>query len=197
VLNVVINMFPPVFRLQPDYSVRLNNELKAQPLGNRIWLTGQPQYQDHFGQYGKGDTAAATKLLEDAGYAKGADGIYAKDGRRLSLRISTTAGNQLRETQGQLFQAQMKDIGVGIKIANVDATKHFGEWLPNGNFDIANFAWVGNPFAISSSQDTFRTGGGSNYGQDASTKVDQLFAQAVRESRRPGRPSSATRSTSS
>src|SRR4029453_4661084 len=123
-------MFPPVFRLHPDDSVRLNNELKAQPLGNRIWLTGQPQYQDHFGQYGKGDTAAATKLLEDAGYAKGADGIYAKDGRRLSLRISTTAGNQLRETQGQLFQAQMKDIGVGIKIANVDATKHFGEWLP-------------------------------------------------------------------
>src|SRR5215212_1064545 len=66
---------------------------KAEPLGNRIWLTGQPQYQDHFGQYGKGDTAGATKLLEDAGYTKGADGVYAKDGQRLSLRISTTAGN--------------------------------------------------------------------------------------------------------
>jgi glutathione transport system substrate-binding protein len=30
---------------------------KAQPLGNRIWLPGQKPYQDHFGQYGKGDTA--------------------------------------------------------------------------------------------------------------------------------------------
>src|SRR5215217_8476302 len=65
---------------------------KAQPLGNRIWLTGQPQYQDHFGQYGKGDTAAATKLLEDAGYTKGGDGIYAKGGKKLSFRFSTTAG---------------------------------------------------------------------------------------------------------
>ncbi|HEV3397997.1 MAG TPA: ABC transporter family substrate-binding protein, partial [Actinomycetes bacterium] len=125
---------------------------KAQPLGNRIWLTGQPQYQDHFGQYGKGDVAAAQQLLEQAGYTKGADGIYAKGGKKLSVRFSTTAGNQLRETQGELFQAQMKEIGVEIKIANVDSTKFFGEWLPNGNFDIANFGWVGNPFAISSSQ---------------------------------------------
>jgi hypothetical protein len=27
VLNAVINMFPPVFRLHPDYSVKLNTEL--------------------------------------------------------------------------------------------------------------------------------------------------------------------------
>ena len=151
---------------------------KAQPLGNRIWLTGQPQYQDHFGQYGKGDTAGATKLLEDAGYTKGADGIYAKGGKKLSFRFSTTAGNKLRETQGELFQSQMKDIGVQIKISNVDSTKFFGEWLPNGNFDIANFAWVGTPFAISGSRDLYKTGGGGNYGSYASKKVDDLFTQA-------------------
>ncbi len=154
---------------------------KAQPLGNRIWLTGQPQYQDHFGQYGTGDLAGATKLLEDAGYTKGADGIYAKGGRKLSLRLSTTAGNQLRETQGQLIQAQLKEAGIEIKIANVDSTKLFGEWLPQGNFDIANFAWVGTPFAISSSLDIYRTGGGSNYGAYSSRKVDRLFERAVRE----------------
>jgi peptide/nickel transport system substrate-binding protein len=154
---------------------------EARPLGNRIWLPGQQYYQDHFGQYGKGDTAGATKLLEDAGYAKGADGIYAKVGKPLSLRISTTAGNQLRETQEQLIQAQMKEIGVDIKIVNADNRKFFGEWLPQGNFDIANFGWVGNPFAISSSQDIYRTGGGGNYGSYESKKVDDLFGQAVRE----------------
>src|SRR5829696_917499 len=154
---------------------------EARPLGNRIWLPGQQWYQDHFGQYGKGDVAGATKLLEDAGYTKGADGIYAKDGKKLSLRISTTAGNQLRETQEQLIQAQLKQVGIDIKIVNADNRKFFGEWLPQGNFDIANFGWVGNPFAISSSQDIYRTGGGSNYGQYSSAKVDQLFTDAVRE----------------
>jgi peptide/nickel transport system substrate-binding protein len=154
---------------------------KAQPLGNRIWLPGQRWYQDHMGQYGKGDVAAAQKLLEEAGYTKGTDGIYAKDGKKLRLRISTTAGNQLRETQGQLIQAQLKPVGIDLRIANVDSTEFFGEWLPEGNFDIANFAWVGNPFAISSSQDIYRGGGGSNYGQYSSRRVDALFDQAVGE----------------
>ena len=67
---------------------------KAQPLGNRIWVNGQPHYQDHFGQYGKGDVAGAQKLLEGAGYIKGADGIYSKGGKRISLRFSTTDGQQ-------------------------------------------------------------------------------------------------------
>jgi peptide/nickel transport system substrate-binding protein len=151
---------------------------KAQALGNRLWLTGQPHYQDHFSQYGKGDVAGAQKLLEDAGYTKGADGIYTKGGKKLSVRFSTTAGNKLRETQGELFQAQMKDLGIEIKIANVDSTKFFGEWLPNGNFDIADFAWVGTPFAISSNRDVYRTGGGGNYGSYSNKKVDQLFTQA-------------------
>jgi len=154
---------------------------KATPLGNRIWLTGQPEYQDHFGQYGKGDTAGATKLLEDAGYTKGADGIYAKGGKKISLRISTTAGNKLRETQGELFQAQMKGIGIEIKIANFDSQKLFGDILPGGNFDIGNFAWVGSPFAISGSRDIFRTGGGSNYGNYSNKKVDQLLEEANAE----------------
>jgi peptide/nickel transport system substrate-binding protein len=157
---------------------------QATPLGNRIFLTGQPEYQDHMGQYGKGDTAAATKLLEDAGYAKGADGIYAKGGKKVSMRISTTAGNTLRETQGQLFQAQMKEIGIDIKIANLDSQKLFGEALPNGNFDIANFAWVGSPFAISGATDIFRSGGGSNYGDYRSDEVDKLLEEANAETDR-------------
>jgi peptide/nickel transport system substrate-binding protein len=155
---------------------------QAQPLGNRIYMTTQPdQYRDNFSAYGKGDVAGATKLLEEAGYTKGSDGIYAKGGKKLSFRFSTTAGNQLRETQGELFQAQMKKMGVEIKIANVDSQKFFGDWLINGNFDIANFAWVGSPFPISGNQAAYVSGGGSNYGSYANKKVDQLFTQAFAE----------------
>ena len=138
-----------------------------------------PYYQDHFAQYGKADVAGAAKLLEDAGYTKGADGIYAKGGKPLSLRISTTAGNQLRETQEQLIQAQLKQVGIDIKIVNADNRKFFGEWLPQGNFDIANFGWVGNPFAISSNQDIYRTGGGGN---TASTRATRSTSCSARRS---------------
>jgi peptide/nickel transport system substrate-binding protein len=155
---------------------------QAKPLGNRLWLTDQKAYQDHFtGQYGKGDVAGAQKLLDDAGYTKGSDGIYAKGGKKISLRFSTTAGNALRETQGELFQAQMKQVGIDIKIANLDSTKLFGEALPNGDFDVANFAWVGGPFVVSGNRDIYRTGAGSNYGSYSNPKVDELFAQALGE----------------
>ncbi|HEX8860905.1 MAG TPA: ABC transporter family substrate-binding protein [Actinomycetes bacterium] len=154
---------------------------KATVLGNRIWLSGQKQYQDHSGNFGKGDVAAAKQLLEGDGYTLGSDGIYSKGGKKLSFRFSTTAGNQLRETQGVLLQSQMKQIGIDIKIANAPSTKFFGDMLPNGNFDIADFAWVGTPFPVSSSVDIYRTGGGGNYGKYTNPQVDQLFDQATAE----------------
>jgi peptide/nickel transport system substrate-binding protein len=154
---------------------------KAQPLGNRIWVTGQPEYQDHFGQYGKGDVAGAQELLQGAGYTRDADGVYAKDGKKLSLRFSTTTGNRLRETQAELVQTQMKEVGIDIKITNASSTKLFVEWLPKGNFDIVNFAWVGSPFVISSSQPIYETNSGSNYGGYSNAKVDELFKEAVSE----------------
>jgi peptide/nickel transport system substrate-binding protein len=154
---------------------------KATVLGNRIYLTGQKEYQDHSGNFGKGDVAAAKQLLEGDGYTLGSDGVYAKGGKKLSFRFSTTAGNQLRETQGVLLQAQMKQVGIEIKIANAPSTKFFGEMLPQGNFDIADFAWVGTPFAISGSKSIYQSGSDSNYGKYASPKVDDLFKQATAE----------------
>jgi peptide/nickel transport system substrate-binding protein len=154
---------------------------KAQPLGNRIWVTGQPEYQDHFGQYGKGDVAGAQELLQEAGYSRDADGVYAKDGKKLSLRFSTTTGNRIRENQAELVQTQMKEVGIDIKITNAGPTKLFVEWLPKGNFDIVNFAWISSPFVISASQPLYETNSGSNYGGYSNAKVDELFKEAVSE----------------
>jgi peptide/nickel transport system substrate-binding protein len=150
---------------------------KAQVLGNRIYVNSQKEYVDNGGDYGKGDVAAATKLLEGAGYAKGADGIYAKAGKKLSFRFSTTTGNALRETQGELFKTQMKAIGVDIKIDNSKSAVLFGERLPKHNFDIADFAWVATPFA-SSNKSIYSTGDGQNYGQFSDPTVDQAFKDA-------------------
>jgi peptide/nickel transport system substrate-binding protein len=154
---------------------------KATVLGNRMFMNGQPEYQDHRGSYGNGDIAGAEKLLTDAGYAKGSDGIFAKGGKKLSFNISTTAGNQLRETQEQLIQAQAKEFGMEIKIKNAEADVLFGEWLPEGNFDISNFAWVGTPFPVSSNQPIFSTDSPQNYGKFSNPKVDELFTQAIAE----------------
>lgn len=150
---------------------------KASLLGNRIYVNNQKEYVDNAGSYGKGDVAGATKLLEGAGYTKGADGIYAKAGKPLSFRFSTTAGNALRETQGELLKTQMKAIGINIKIDNSTSKVLFGSRLPAHNFDITDFAWVATPFATSN-KSIYATGQGQNYGQYSNPAVDKMFDDA-------------------
>jgi peptide/nickel transport system substrate-binding protein len=58
------------------------------------------------------DKAAAEKMLDDAGWAKGSDGIRAKGGVRMSFEVNTNAGNKVRENLIQVMQQQWKDIGV-------------------------------------------------------------------------------------
>jgi peptide/nickel transport system substrate-binding protein len=153
----------------------------AQALGNRIWLTGQQPYQDHAYGYGKGDTQAAKQLLEQAGWTLGGDGAYSKDGTRLELRYSTFTGDPRRQAEGELLQAQLAEAGIQLRLDNTAGDILFGEWLPEGNFDIADFAWLGTPFAISSSQDVYRTGGALNHGKFSDPTVDVLFQQAIGE----------------
>jgi peptide/nickel transport system substrate-binding protein len=58
------------------------------------------------------DTAAAEALLRQAGFARGADGIFAKDARPLALVLYTNAGNKARETFLQMTVEQLRLFGV-------------------------------------------------------------------------------------
>lgn len=153
-------------------------DARGKRLDNRIWLTGQPEYEAHGQEYHKRDVAKATAALEKAGFTKGQDEIYTKGGKRLSLRISTTGGNALREQTEQLIQAQLKDVGIDITIANVPGSAVFDE-IDAGNFDIALFAWVGTPFTVSSTKSIFSSGGGQNYGKYDNPKIGELFDKAI------------------
>jgi peptide/nickel transport system substrate-binding protein len=153
----------------------------AQVLGNRIWLTGQQPYQDHSGGYGEGDTQAAKRRLEQAGWTLGADGVYAKDGERLKLRYATfTKEDPRRKFQGELLQAQLAKAGIQLSLFNTTLGTLF-DWVSDGNFDIANFYWLGNPFAISGSRDLYRRGSGNNVSKFADPTVDALFQQGLGE----------------
>ncbi|MCU0559317.1 MAG: peptide ABC transporter substrate-binding protein [Desulfobacterales bacterium] len=72
------------------------------------------------------DPEKAKKLLDDAGWKAGADGIRQKEGKRLRLKITTTTGNKLREMVQQVLVDQMKRIGVEFFIENVPSSVLFG-----------------------------------------------------------------------
>jgi len=62
----------------------------------------------------KYDPAKAEQLLQADGYAKGSDGIYAKNGQKLEFTIVTNSGNKIRETFVQVAAEQYKQIGVNV-----------------------------------------------------------------------------------
>jgi glutathione transport system substrate-binding protein len=161
---------------------------RAQVLNNRMFVNNQPQYKDNSGgKYDKGDPAAAKKLLEGAGYTLGSDGIYAKEGKRLSLEMMTTVQNPLREKTIDVVTSQLKAAGIEIrKYLNPDIfeSKEKPRSLEGGQFDIALFAWVSSPTLsgnVSIYQSVKGESQGQNYVHGNDPKVDDILAQMTQE----------------
>ena len=71
------------------------------------------------------DIAAANKMLDDAGWAKGADGVRSKDGVRLSFTYQTST-NAVRQDFQALIKQWWSEIGVEAELRNINASVFFG-----------------------------------------------------------------------
>jgi len=65
------------------------------------------------------DAAAAQKYLTDAGFTKGSDGIYQKNGKRLSLTLRSVDSYSDWNAAAQLIASQAKVVGIEIKNVTV------------------------------------------------------------------------------
>jgi peptide/nickel transport system substrate-binding protein len=132
------------------------------------------------------DPAKAKKILDDAGWKPGADGIREKDGVRLEFVNSTTAGNHVREQTQQLLQQTWREIGVAMKINNLPPAVMWGDNWMMSKFDTA---MVGIGFMVGPDPDTSdyfssksigaQGGAGQNTTQYASPEVDALLAEGA------------------
>ena len=161
---------------------------KLRALNNRIFMPTQPEYKDMSGHFSQFNPSLAKKTLQKAGMTMGSDGYFQPNfgpekGKDFTLSISTTAGVPVRAQIEQLFQSEMKAIGVKINIQNYTADKLFGTIGPKGEFDLIEFAWVSTPFA-SGNQSIYcsytdATVCGSNWNHYANPTVDHLFNTAL------------------
>lgn len=71
------------------------------------------------------DIDAANKLLDDAGWVRGGDGIRAKDGVRISILYQTST-NSVRQGTQALIKQMWSQIGVETELRNIDAAVFFG-----------------------------------------------------------------------
>ncbi len=134
------------------------------------------------------DLEAAKALLDEAGFVPGGDGVRAKDGLRLAFRMSTSAGNQARESAQLVLQQAYKEIGVEMAIDNRPASTLWSEDVPAGNYDTLMVAWdnaiQSDPDPTSrlhSSMIPFEGGAGANYVAFKNEEADRLMEEGVRE----------------
>lgn len=71
------------------------------------------------------DTAKANKLLDDAGWKRGGDGVREKDGVRLSILYQTST-NSVRQGTQALIKQMWQQIGVETELRNISASVFFG-----------------------------------------------------------------------
>lgn len=103
-------------------------------------------YYDPAIQQAPFDTAQANKLLDDAGWKRGADGIRAKNGVRLDLDFVTNSGNPTGDQIIEMLRDMWKNIGVSLNVRHYDSARLFDSYqnhgtLFSGNYDVAFFAW--------------------------------------------------------
>jgi peptide/nickel transport system substrate-binding protein len=85
-----------------------------QKVANGILSDNHPFFNPHITRYAY-NPQAARALLRRAGWSPGRDGICTdRQGRRLSLELATTAGNQTREQMALLIQNQLKRVCIEI-----------------------------------------------------------------------------------
>jgi peptide/nickel transport system substrate-binding protein len=157
------------------------------PLNNLIFMPTESGYADDSSGYGSFDPAKAKQLLRQAGMTMGSDGYFhpgfgPEKGQDFTLSISTTSGVDVRSEIEQLFQADMKAIGLKINIQNYDANTLFGTIGPKGEFQIIEFAWVIAPFK-SESESVYCSytspNCANNWDHYSDPKVDALFERAL------------------
>ena len=131
----------------------------------------------------------AGKLLDEAGWTMGPDGVRQKNGEKLRFTMSTTAGNPSRQATQALFQQNWKRIGVDMEIKNFPASVVWGDYTTKSQFDTLLVAWdptVGLDPDYSarahSKQIPVKTGSGSNYVQYSNPELDKLLELGVTQS---------------
>ncbi|MDO4869326.1 MAG: ABC transporter substrate-binding protein [Bacillota bacterium] len=117
------------------------------------------------------DPAKAKSIIEENGWSLGDDGVYEKDGKKLSFTINCKEGDQVRADLAAIACQNLQDIGVDAKYE----VKSEIDWEGQEAFLIG---W-GSPFdADDHTYKVFGTDKGNNYSAYSDEKVDEALTKA-------------------
>lgn len=152
-------------------------------MGNHFFMPGQVGYVDN--------SAASAYSPDKAGAALDAlgwkldktSGYRMKDGKTLEFEYAMMPDVPTSKNEGELLQAQLKEIGVKVTITNVDSDAFFSDTVPGGKFGVTSFTWQGTPYPMANVGQIYGCGnslaqnGGMNYSRYCDDRIKALIPQ--------------------
>jgi peptide/nickel transport system substrate-binding protein len=135
------------------------------------------------------DPAGAMALLEKAGYSKGRDGIYQKDGKRLSFTYHNASGAPAQQMEAGMIQQWLLNIGIEI-IPRLATWAELTQLLQTGRYDLLqnSIAYLVDPYAAlntsfhsSMTAPSGQPAVGTNYFRYRNPQIDALLDQVSSE----------------
>ena len=153
-------------------------------LGNHFFMPGQEGYEDNGVDYSY-DPERAAKELDEQGWVLEDGAEYrTKDGETLAFEYMMMPDVPTSKNEGELMQAQLKEIGVQMTIRNVESATFFDEVLA-GSFGTTTFAWQGTPYPMANINQIYSckqfAPEGQNYARICDERIDELSAKIAVE----------------
>lgn len=151
---------------------------KPVPLNNHIYVAGQQGYQDNSEAVAYNPDKAKQEL--DALGWKLNGQFREKDGKQLVIRDVLYDAQTTRQV-ALIAQNNLAQIGVNLQIDAKPGNGFFTNHIIPGDFDIAQFSWVGDAFALCCLNQIYTTGAESNFGKISSPQIDAKVEDVFNE----------------
>lgn len=148
------------------------------PLNNHIFVAGQEGYQDNSAIVAF-DPEAAKRELDALGWRMNGQ-FRERDGQQLVIRNVFYDASSTRQV-AQIAQNNLAQIGVNLDLQAKGGNGFFSQYITVGNFDVAQFSFVGDAFALSGLNQIYRSTGESNFGKIGSPAIDAKIEQTLAE----------------
>lgn len=149
-------------------------------LGNRFFMPNQTGYQDNSGPWAH-DAEAAKKLLDEAGWVEGPDGVREKNGEKATFKFVHSVGVTTSQNEAQLLQAQLQEVGIEMTIEATPVDQWQIGVLDPKAFNMVAFTWNGTQYPMANIGQIYGTGSQSNYSGMSDPEVDKLIEQIASE----------------
>jgi peptide/nickel transport system substrate-binding protein len=148
------------------------------PLNNHIYVAGQEGYADNSSVVPY-DPEKAKQELDALGWKMNGQ-FREKDGKQLVIR-DVLYDSQTTRQIGQIAQNTLAQIGVKLELDAKSGGGFFTNYIIVGDFDIAQFSWVGDAFSLCCLNQIYTTGADSNFGKISSPEIDAKADQTTDE----------------